>query len=139
MYQSAKKLSLCAGLLMVCSISLASGLDEYRSVQPLLFQALDDPNSTIHGEVIGPIAEKISAATKSTAPVTATVTTLKQFKQEGCSRLNLHLQQANVMTTDGKLVDFAVDYGLNLCKDGSPPVEAMDLGKVAPMLDGVKN
>lgn len=131
------KVSFFVGLLMTSSLSLGAGPDEYSNVKPLLFQALDEPNSTIHGEVIGPIAEKISSATKSTAPVIATVTTLQQFKREGCSRLNFHLRQANVMTTDGKLVDFGMDLGLNLCKDGSPAVEGMDLGKVAPMLKGL--
>jgi hypothetical protein len=98
-------------------------------------QTLEYPGSAVQGQVIGPIADKISSTTKFTAPVTATVTTLKQFKQEGCSRLNLHLQQANVMTTDGKLVDFTVDYGGNLCKNGSPPTEGMDIGAIAPIVE----
>ena len=121
---------------MVSSISLAANLDEYTSVKPLMMQALDNPNEKVQGEVIGKIADKFSEATKSTSPVIATVTTIKQFKQEGCSRLNLSFQQANVKDANGKLVDFRVDYGINLCKNGDPPVEGMDLGKVAPMLEG---
>ena len=120
---------------MMASISLASSLDEYGSVKPLLFQALDAPNSTIQGEVTGAIAEKINSTTKSTSAVIATVTTIKQFKQEGCSRLNLHLQQADVMTTTGKVTDFVVDFGLNLCKDGSPPSEGIDLDAMSRALE----
>jgi hypothetical protein len=33
------------------------------------------------------------------------------------------------MTKEGKPVEFAVDYGINLCRDGSPPTEGMDLEK----------
>ena len=121
---------------MASSISLASNLDEYSSIKPLLLQALDDPEGKSQGEIVGKIADNIQTTTKSTSPVIATVTTLKHFKQEGCSRLNLHLQQANVPTTSGKFTDFAMNYGINLCKDGYPPTEGMDLSKVAPMLEG---
>ena len=129
-----QRIPLIVGLSMMASISLASSLDEYGSVKPLLFQALDAPNGTIQGEVTGAIAEKINSTTKSTSAVIATVTTIKQFKQEGCSRLNLHLQQADVMTTTGKVTDFVVDFGLNLCKDGSPPSESIDLDAMARAL-----
>ncbi|MHB0992009.1 MAG: hypothetical protein ACYC0M_12125 [Burkholderiales bacterium] len=140
MNQSAKKIMLYVGLLMVSSISLASSMDEYSSVKPLLLQALDDPEGKSQGEIVGKIADKIQTTTKSTSPVIATVTTLKHFKQVGCSRLNLRLQQANVPTNSGKFTDFAMDYGINLCKNGDPPTEGMDLSKVAPMLEdgGVK-
>ena len=121
---------------MASSISLASSLDQYASTKPLLLQALDEPSATIQGEMTGPIADKFKATTKSDSPVIVTVTTIKQFKQPGCSRLNLHFQQANVMDTSGKPRDIAVNIGINYCKNGDPPTEGMDLGKVAPLLDG---
>jgi hypothetical protein len=135
MNQSAKKIMLCVGLLMVSSISLASSLDEYSNVKPLLLQELDNPNGTTQGEITGPIADKFKTTTKSTAPVIATVTTLKRFKQPGCSRLNLSLRQDDVPTKQGKLIPFEIDIGINLCKNGDPPTEGMDLGKIAPMLE----
>lgn len=64
----------------------------------------------------------------------AEVTTIKSFKQEGCKRLNVRLTQANVPTKDGQTIDFAIDYGINLCRDGSPPTEGMDLEKVGEVL-----
>ena len=115
-----KQLLLFAGL-TACSLTHAAGLEAYSSIRPLLFQELDAPNTTLVAELTGPIAEKIKATTKSTAPVMATVTTIKQFKQEGCSRLNINFKQVNVPTNDGKLTDFTFDVGLNLCKDGKPP------------------
>lgn len=134
--QSVKLFLLGAGLLMVSSISLASSLDQYTSVKPLLLQALDDPSATIKGEMIGPVADKFKSTTKSESPVIATVTTIKQFNQPGCSRLNLQFSQANVMDTSGKPRDIALNIGINYCKNGDPPTEGMDLGKIAPMLEG---
>jgi hypothetical protein len=126
-----QRFSLLVVLSLATSISLASGFDEYSSVKPLLFQALDAPDGTIQGELSGAMADKIKSTTKSSSPVIATVITIKQFKQEGCSRLNLHLQQGNVPTKSGLFTDFVVDFGLNLCKDGSPPSEGINLEDVA--------
>ena len=108
---------------------------EYASVGQLMLQALDAPGGTAHGVIVGPVAKKFRDTTGSVAPVMAEVTTLKSFRQEGCKRLNVRLKQANVPTTDGKLTEFGFDYGLNLCRDGSPPTEGMDLEKAGRVLD----
>jgi hypothetical protein len=107
---------------------------EYTSAKPLLLQAIDAPNGRAQGEIVGQIADRFRETTKSTAPVIAEVSTIKSFKQEGCRRLNIRLKQANVMAKEGKPVEFAVDYGINLCRDGSPPTEGMDLEKVRDVL-----
>ncbi|WP_141056319.1 hypothetical protein [Tepidiphilus succinatimandens] len=107
---------------------------EYTSAKPLLLQAIDAPDGRAQGEIVGPIADKFRETTKSSAPVMAEVTTIKSFKQEGCKRLNVRLTQANVPTKDGQTIDFAIDYGINLCRDGSPPTEGMDLEKVGEVL-----
>jgi len=131
-----KKIALGVWMLLASSITFASNLDQYTSVKPLLLQALDDPHATIQGEMIGPVADKFRTTTKSESPVIATVTTIKQFNQPGCSRLNLRFQQANVLDTSGKPRDIALNIGVNYCKNGDPPTEGMDLGKVAPLLEG---
>jgi hypothetical protein len=107
---------------------------EYTSAKPLILQAIDAPDGRAQGEIVGPIADKFRETTKSSAPVMAEVTTIKSFKQEGCKRLNVRLAQANVPTKDGQTIDFAIDYGINLCRDGSPPTEGMDLEKVGEVL-----
>ena len=123
---------------MISSISLTLSLDEYSNVKPFLLQELDHPDGITQGEITGPIADKFKTTTKSMSTVIATVTTLKCFKQPGCSRLNLSLRQDNVSTKQGKLVPFEINIGINLCKNGDPPNEGMDLGKIAPMLEGDK-
>lgn len=97
------------------------------SVKSLMLAAIDAPDGTARGIIVGPIARKFGAATGSMTPVVVEVTTLKNFQQEGCKRLNVRLKQANVLTTDGKLTEFGVDFELNLCRDGSPPTEGMNL------------
>jgi hypothetical protein len=124
-----------ASFLLMASVQ--SHAAEYTSAKPLLLQAIDAPDGRAQGEIFGPIADKFRETTKSTAPVMAEVTTIKSFKQEGCKRLNVRLKQANVPTKDGKLTEFGVDYGINLCRDGSPPTEGMDLEKVGKALGAV--
>ena len=124
------------GIVTVVSIVLmpVTHAAEYTSAKPLLLQAIDAPDGRAQGEIVGPIADKFRETTKSSAPVMAEANTIKSFKQEGCKRLNLRLKQANVMTKEGKPVEFAVDYGINLCRDGNPPTEGMDLEKVGKAL-----
>jgi hypothetical protein len=127
------------GIAVVAAMVLApiACAAEYTSVKPLLLQAIDAPDGRAQGEIVGPIADKFRETTKSTAPVMAEVTTIKSFKEEGCKRLNLRLKQANVMTKEGKPTELVVDYGINLCRDGSPPTEGMDLEKVGKVLGSV--
>jgi len=39
-----------------------------------------------------------------------------------------------VPTKDGKTTEFSVNYGINLCRDGSPPTEGMDLEQIGKAL-----
>lgn len=125
--------SLCGILLMIaqCSPALAA---QPASVKALLMQAMDSPDGASRGIIEGQEADKIHAVTGASDPVRAEVSTIRKFKQEGCRRLKLRLIQPNAPTRDGKHVDFALDYELNLCRDGSPPSEGMDLGKAAKIL-----
>ncbi len=101
---------------------------EYTNVKPLMVAAIDAPDGTAKGILVGPIAEKMHQATQSRDPVQVEVTTLKEFKQEGCKRLNVCLLQPNALAKDGKRGDFKMNYGINFCRNGSAPTEGMDLG-----------
>lgn len=117
--------SLAFVLLQLATVSADAA--EYGSVKQLMLEAIDAPGGTARGIIVGPIAGKFGATTGSVAPIVAEVSTLKSFKQEGCKRLNVRLKQGNVSSKDGRVADFGVAYGLNLCRDGSPPTEGMDL------------
>ena len=60
-------------------------------------------------------------------PVKVQVRTLSKFAEAGCARLEATLMQDAVPTQEGKLIPFAIRYELNLCRNGQPPTEGIDL------------
>ncbi len=117
-----------ATLALVATTASAS---ESFSVKALLMQALNAPDGAAKGIVEGKEADAIHAATGASDPVRAEVSTIKKFNQEGCSRLAVRLVQPNTPTKEGGRTDFALNYELNLCRNGMPPSEGMDLGAAA--------
>jgi len=95
---------------------------------------LDAPDGKAKGIVVGKEANAIHTATGVSDPARAEVSTIKKFNQEGCSRLAVRLVQPNTPTKEGGKTDFALNYVLNLCRNGMPPSEGIDLGKAAKVL-----
>ena len=100
------------------------------TVKQLLLMAIDAPDGKATGVLNDPIADRFRQATGSTLPVLVEVSTLKHFRQEGCRRLNLRIRQEGA----GK-GQFGIEYGINLCRDGSPPTEGMDLEQAGKVLE----
>ena len=107
---------------------------EYTSVKQLMVRAIDAPDGKAHGYILGSIADKFKKTTGSSGRVSAEVSTIKSFSRDGCKRLNVRLTQSDVPTSDGQTADFAIDYGVNMCRDGSPPTEGMDLEQASRVL-----
>ena len=126
-----KSIVIVAGMML----STASPAAEYTSIKPLLIHAIDAPDGKSAGVLVGAVAEKIVSTTGSSAPVRAEVITIKSFKQEGCKRLNLRLSQADVPTKNGKKTVLAMDYGINLCRDGNPPFEGVGVEHAGKALE----
>jgi len=122
----------CAAAL-ACVATLAKAA-QYDSPKALLMQAIDAPDGKASGEIVGPVAERFRQATGSSAPVLAEVSTIKSFQQEGCKRLQLRLRQGDVTDKEGRRGEIAFTYDFNLCRDGTPPTEGMDLGRVGEVL-----
>ena len=114
-------------------VTTASAAESF-SVKALLMQALNAPDGEAKGIVTGKEADAIHAATGASDPIRAEVSTIKKFNQEGCSRLAVRLVQPNTPTKEGGKTDFALNYELNLCRNGMPPSEGMDLGEAAKVL-----
>lgn len=112
------KILCLACLFMLSSTALAAGS---YSVKSLMMEALNSPTGRASGIIEGKEADKIHETTGSFDPLRGEVTTLKRYKEEGCSRLALKLTQPNTPTKEGKKVDFIFNYELNLCKNGKPP------------------
>jgi len=115
-------------------VATTASVAESFSVKALLMQALNAPDGAAKGIVEGKEADAIHSATGASDPVRAEVSTIKKFNQEGCSRLAVRLVQPNTPTKEGGKTDFALNYELNLCRNGMPPSEGMDLGKAAKFL-----
>jgi hypothetical protein len=109
---------------------------EYTSVKQLMVRAIDAPDGKARGFILGSIADKFKKTTGSSGRVSAEVSTMKSFNRDDCKRLNVRLTQSDVPTSEGRTADFVVDYGLNMCRDGSPPTEGMDLEQTSPILEG---
>ena len=124
-----------ATFITIMAVSAYASALEYTSVKQLMVRAIDAADGKASGFVLGQIADKFQRTTGSSARVKADVTTIKSFQQDGCKRLNVRLTQSGVPTSDGRLVDFGIDYGLNMCRDGSPPTEGMDLEQAAKVLE----
>jgi hypothetical protein len=90
--------------------------------RPLLVKAIESPEGTAFGILIGPMAEALTTKMKATSPILLDVTTLRRYKQVGCSRLNVRFSQEGVVLpgTD-KARNHTLDVGLNYCRDGQPP------------------
>lgn len=112
----------------------AANAAESISVKALLMRALNAPNGAAKGIIEGKEVDAIHTATGASDPVRAEVSTIKKFNQEGCSRLAVKLIQPNTPTKEGNKTDFALNYELNLCRNGMPPSEGIDLGKAAKVL-----
>lgn len=113
--------ALCFFALLASKDILAADLKQH------LIAAIDAPNGQSDGELSGSMAEFFKAQTHSSAPVMVQVRTVKKFAEVGCARLQATLMQDAVPTQDGKLIPFAVRYELNLCRNGQPPTEGIDI------------
>lgn len=118
--------NLLAGMVLLT----VSGMAHSAEVKDFLYQALDSKTGTASGVVTGSMSDRFKQTTRSSAPVTADVSTLKRFRQPGCSRLALVLKQEGVPTKGGKFVPFLMRYELNVCRDGNPPIEGTDVNDV---------
>ena len=121
-------------LLLINSAALVSA-ESSTTVKQLLLMAIDAPDGKASGVLTDAVADKFRETTGSSLPVLVEVSTLKHFRQEGCRRLNLRIRQEGA----GK-GQFGIDYGINLCRDGSPPTEGLDIEQasqfLAPKLEG---
>lgn len=127
--------SLAVPAMALCFFSLLTSKDVLASeLKSHLLAAIDAPSGKSEGELNGSMAEFFKAQTRSSAPVQVQVKTIKRFSAPGCARLEATLRQEAVPTTNGRQIPFAVRYELNLCRDGQPPTEGMDLDAASQAL-----
>lgn len=113
-------------ILVLCVASYPVGAEPQRTrvgdLRSLLVAAINDPGGQATGELVGEISSAISQRFRSSAPLQVDVTTLRRFKQTGCSRLNVKFSQDDVLLPGASVPQArTLDIGLNYCLDGNPP------------------
>lgn len=121
----------------ICFFALLSSKSIYAGdLKQYLIAAIDSPDGRSDGELSGSMADFFKGQTHSSAPVKVQVRTLSKFSENGCARLEANLIQEIVPTKDGKQIPVVIRYELNLCRDGHPPTEAIDLDPTSRVLSG---
>ncbi len=118
--------------LLVLALPTLVSAESSATVKQMLLMAIDAPDGKAGGVLTDSIADRFREMTGSPLPVLVEVSTLKHFRQEGCRRLSLRIRQEGA----GK-GQFGVEYGINLCRDASPPTEGVDLEQASQILEGV--
>ncbi|WP_233556204.1 hypothetical protein [Noviherbaspirillum sedimenti] len=113
--------------LLLCALTAtapAHAIDRSRVTdpRPLMFAALDAPTGTAYGILVGESADAIARRFQSASPIYIDVTTLRRYRQAGCSRLNVTIWQEGVILPGAAAPKKqAIDIGINYCRDGLPP------------------
>lgn len=107
-----------AGLFFASEASAAESAD-------ILFAAL--AHGSASDVLTGSVADYWQGQTRSKSPVLMKAKVIKQFKEKGCGRLSITMHQENVPLKKGGVAPFEYSYQMNLCPDGSPPQEGLDL------------
>jgi hypothetical protein len=95
---------------------------QVQDPRALLMAAIKNPSGTAYGVLVGQLPEAIGKQFSATSPMHVDVTTLKRYKQPGCSRLNIRIRQEGIQLPGAKSgTTQTVDVGLNYCLNGRPP------------------
>lgn len=109
-----------------CPVRAGPQRTQAGDLRSLLVAAINAPDGQASGELVGEIPSAISQRFRSRAPLRVDVTTLRRFKQTGCSRLNVKFSQNDVLLPGAPVPQArTLDVGLNYCLDGNPP-ESLD-------------
>lgn len=116
---------------VLSAASWAAGAASTNLFKPLIMQAIDAPAGTASHTYAKdePWVKLMRQRFGTEGPVTVTAKVVKRYKQAGCAQVEtaymLHAVRFDPKTKD--LVDDGFAINLNTCRDGQPPMEAMDL------------
>lgn len=113
-----------------------SALATTSDVRGLLLRTLDEPGGRVSEYLEGALARRVQGALRTDRPVLAEVSTIKSYEEPGCKQLALRLSvPGHVMPTkDGEMAKApAVEYHLNICRNGLPPASMVDIGALSAM------
>ena len=115
-----------AGIVLILLLATRAHAEPIRTpvtdARPVLLAALQSTDGAAHGVLIGKVADAITRHFQATSPIYIDVSTVKRYRETGCSRLKVLFWQAGL-----KLPDVAVprkqtiEFSINYCLDGLPP------------------
>lgn len=111
-------------ILLVVLSPLAIGAEPapVDDIRILLRAALDAPDGKAQGQLARPVAQAFKQRFQTEAPILVVVSTLKRYRQPGCSRLNLSIHQNGVLLPGSSVPrPQTLDIGINYCRSGPPP------------------
>lgn len=121
-------------------LALAAGLvgmsanAQQADMREAMFAGLKSEQGTYKGELKGDFAALVHQTLKTKAPVFVSVSTVRAFKQQGCKRMRADISVPEFTWRDAKTGaqnSFQYRYEMNVCPDGSPPMEvALETGPV---------
>jgi hypothetical protein len=103
-----------------------------RDFKPMIIGVLDAPAGEM-SRTFGadtPWVKVMRQQYGTDGPITVTTKVVKRFKEQGCGRVEAAflVQDAKVVRTSKTgLQDAKFNFQINVCRDGMPPVEGMDL------------
>lgn len=103
-----------------------------NAFKPLVIGALTAPSGTV-SETFPAETQWVQVMRQrfgTEGPVTVTTRLVKRFNQEGCGRVETAfvVHGAKVVRTSATgLEDTSFSFQMNVCRDGMPPIEGMDL------------
>lgn len=112
-----------------------------RDFKPLVVGALDAPTGELAKTFAAntPWVQVMRQKLGTEGPITVTTKVVKRFKEEGCGRVEATflVHDAKIVKTSARGVeDTRFAFQLNVCRDGMPPVEGMDLRDLQRAVSG---
>lgn len=93
-------------------------------IRALMFAALDAPDGSAYGTLIGADADRMTSFFQASSPLLIDITTERRLQQPGCSRLRMQFTQEGVrIDPQAKPQRQVAVVGINYCRDGGPPRE----------------
>ena len=93
-----------------------------QDARDLLLTALRSSDGQAHGVLSGDMADTITRRFAASSPIFIDVTTVRRYRQPGCSRLKLLFRQEGVRLSDSTSPrQQTIEFGINYCLDGLPP------------------
>lgn len=110
----------------------AAASAQTRDFKPMVVGVLDAPTGEITRTFAAgtPWVKVMRQQFGTDGPITVTTKVVKKFKEEGCGRVEaafvVHDAKVVKTSTTG-LEDAKFSFQMNVCRDGMPPVEGMDI------------